>query len=132
MKNIMLKIEEAKEIIDKRYDLRLGDLVEIMNNSNGDFDSILNGFRIGYLQGIKAEKARRKNVKQTVKLTVKLKELRGDKTQEEIAKDLGISIKALAAYENAERVPRDEIKLKIANYYNTSIQSIFSASNTIL
>lgn len=51
--------------------------------------------------------------------------LRGDKTQEAVAIDLGISKSAIAMYEKGERVPRDNIKLKIARYYNLSVQSIF-------
>lgn len=57
----------------------------------------------------------------------KLKALRGKKTQEEVAKDLGITKSALSMYERDERVPRDEVKVRIANYYNESIVSIFYA-----
>lgn len=55
----------------------------------------------------------------------KLKSLRGAKTQQEVAKDLNITKSALAMYERDERVPRDEIKVRIANYYGESVQSIF-------
>ena len=57
----------------------------------------------------------------------KLKALRGKKTQEEVAKDLGITKSALSMYERDERVPRDEVKVRIANYYNESIVTIFYA-----
>lgn len=55
----------------------------------------------------------------------KLKALRGNKTQKEVANDLGITKSALAMYERDERVPRDEIKVKIAEYYNETIGSLF-------
>lgn len=55
----------------------------------------------------------------------KLKALRGNKTQKEVANDLGITKSALAMYERDERVPRDEIKVKIAEYYNESVGSLF-------
>lgn len=55
----------------------------------------------------------------------KLRALRGDKTQEEVAADLGISKSALAMYERDERIPRDEVKIQIANYYNESIGALF-------
>ena len=55
----------------------------------------------------------------------RLVRLRGDKTQECVAKAVGISISALAMYETANRMPRDEIKLKIANYYGKTVQEIF-------
>lgn len=55
----------------------------------------------------------------------KLKELRGDKSREEVSTELGISVSAIAMYENGERIPRDDLKIKIANYYNVSVQDIF-------
>jgi transcriptional regulator with XRE-family HTH domain len=55
----------------------------------------------------------------------KLIALRGKKSREEVAKALGLSISAISMYENGERIPRDSIKIKIANYYNKSVQEIF-------
>lgn len=53
--------------------------------------------------------------------------LRGSRTQEEVANALGVSVSAIGMYERGERIPRDEIKIKIAKYYKKSIQSIFFA-----
>lgn len=55
----------------------------------------------------------------------KLKQLRGDKTQFKVAEDLGITKSALAMYERNERVPRDEIKVRIAEYYGVTVQFLF-------
>lgn len=55
----------------------------------------------------------------------KLIELRGDKTQVQVAKDLGISDSALSAYEQGVRIPRDEVKIRIAAYYGVTVGSIF-------
>lgn len=55
----------------------------------------------------------------------KLVELRGERTQEEVAKSIGISTSALSMYECGERIPRDNIKLRIAAYYQTPIHVIF-------
>lgn len=55
----------------------------------------------------------------------KLVELRGEKTQEEVAKSIGISTSALSMYECGERIPRDNIKLRIAAYYRRPIHLIF-------
>lgn len=57
----------------------------------------------------------------------KLQELRGDKSRAEVAAALCISKSALAMYERGERIPRDEVKLRIAQYFNTSPVSIFLA-----
>lgn len=55
----------------------------------------------------------------------RLIELRGGRTQKEVAESLGISISALCMYEIGQRIPRDEVKIKIAKYYEKSVQDIF-------
>lgn len=55
----------------------------------------------------------------------KLANLRGKKTLKEVAEALGVTPSALGNYEAGIRVPRDEIKKKIASYYNVSVASIF-------
>lgn len=55
--------------------------------------------------------------------------LRGKRSQEEVANAIGISSSALSMYENGERVPRDEIKIKLAEYYKTSVEQIFFLQN---
>ena len=56
-----------------------------------------------------------------------LRELRGGKKQEEIAKDIGITKSAWAMYERGERIPRDEVKVKIAKYFGRTIEELFFA-----
>ena len=58
-----------------------------------------------------------------------LVQLRGDLPQWQVAKSLGISQNALSMYERGERIPRDEIKLRIARYYNRDVQSLFFSQN---
>lgn len=62
-----------------------------------------------------------------MKLTIgeKLKKLRGKKSQKEVAKDLKITQSALGNYETDLRIPRDEVKMRIANYYGVSVEEIF-------
>lgn len=50
---------------------------------------------------------------------------RGAKRREDVATAVGISISALAMYENGDRVPRDGIKIKLADYYDTTVQALF-------
>lgn len=61
----------------------------------------------------------------SVKIGERLVKLRGDIPQERVAKDVGISISALSMYEQGNRIPRDEIKIKLATYYNTTVQELF-------
>lgn len=56
-----------------------------------------------------------------------LKQLRGNRTQQQVADDIGVSVSAWAMYERDERRPRDEIKVKIAEYFSKPIQVIFFA-----
>lgn len=55
----------------------------------------------------------------------RLRKARGEKTQERVAKDLNISPAAVSAYETGERVPRDKLKIKIAEYYGQTVQDLF-------
>lgn len=58
-----------------------------------------------------------------------LKELRKakKKTIAEAADGIGITPGALSNYENNIRVPRDDIKIAISEYYKKPIQKIFFA-----
>lgn len=58
---------------------------------------------------------------------MKLRTLRGNLTQQEVANSLGISLSAVAMYESGQRIPRDEVKVKFADYYGVSVESIFFA-----
>lgn len=55
----------------------------------------------------------------------KLKELRGDRNRDEVATKIGISSSALGMYECNKRVPRDDVKRKLAEFYGVSIQQLF-------
>lgn len=55
----------------------------------------------------------------------RLVELRGTGSQAEVAKAIGIATSTLSMYELEQRVPRDNIKIALAKYYDTSVQRIF-------
>lgn len=54
-----------------------------------------------------------------------LHKLRGDRTQKEIAAALGITKSSWAMYERDERVPRDEVKIRIAKFFGKSVEELF-------
>ena len=56
-----------------------------------------------------------------------LKKLRGKKSQQEVATAIDVSLSAYKKYESNERTPRDEVKVRIAKYYETPVQDIFFA-----
>lgn len=58
----------------------------------------------------------------------RLLELRADKPRNEVAEAVTISVSALQMYETGQRIPRDEIKIKLAKYYKKSVQEIFFTS----
>lgn len=55
----------------------------------------------------------------------RLKKARGDIPRETVAKAVGVTISAISMYENGQRIPRDEIKVKLADYYQTTVQALF-------
>jgi transcriptional regulator with XRE-family HTH domain len=57
----------------------------------------------------------------------RLRELRGDKTLEEVAKELNVTPMAISLWERGERVPSDDMKIRIAAYYEQSVTEIFFA-----
>ena len=50
---------------------------------------------------------------------------RGDKKREEVASAIGVSLSAITMYENGERIPSDETKIKLAEFYNKTVQELF-------
>ena len=51
--------------------------------------------------------------------------LRGKRSRADVARDLGITERALQSYELGDRIPRDKVKTRIAEYYKRSVQHIF-------
>ena len=56
--NVMKKIQETRGGINPYYDMDIEDMEKIYNNSNDGFSLISNAFVFGYLQGMKAQKAK--------------------------------------------------------------------------
>ena len=55
----------------------------------------------------------------------KLIKLRGDRTQQAVADELGVGVSTIGMYERGERIPKDEIKAALAKLYNKTVQEIF-------
>lgn len=53
-----------------------------------------------------------------------LRESRG-LSKAKLAKFIGVSPAAISSYERGERIPRDEIKVRIAEYFGVSIIDVF-------
>jgi len=61
--NVMKKIQEMRGKINIYYDMDIEDMEKIYNSSNDGFSLILNTFTFGYIQGMKAQKAKDKKKK---------------------------------------------------------------------
>lgn len=59
------------------------------------------------------------------KIGAKLKELRGSRSQKEVADAVNVTDMAISLYESGDRIPRDEIKVALADYFGVSVESIF-------
>lgn len=56
--DIMKKIKEMRGKINIYYDMDIEDMEKISNNSHDRFSLISNAFTFGYIQGMKAQKAK--------------------------------------------------------------------------
>ncbi len=57
VKNTMKLVDSSLEVINADYDLYVENVKDIYASSDNVFDLICNGFRFGYMQGMKATKA---------------------------------------------------------------------------
>lgn len=55
-----------------------------------------------------------------------LTDLRGEASREEVAKAVGVSVSAWQMYENGQRIPKDEVKVRIASYFKKTVGEIFT------
>lgn len=55
----------------------------------------------------------------------RLVKLRSTKSQSEVANAVNVTLSAIKNYEAGLRMPRDEIKIRLAKYFGTSVDSIF-------
>ena len=55
----------------------------------------------------------------------RLRALRGERTLEEVSKALNVSAMAISLWERGERIPNDDMKIRISAFYGRSISSIF-------
>ena len=61
------------------------------------------------------------------KIGARLRELRGDRSQKEVADACGVTDMAISLYESGDRIPRDETKILLAAYFGVTVESIFFA-----
>lgn len=57
----------------------------------------------------------------------RLRKLRASRRQADVAEAVGTTTMAISQYEKGLRIPQDRIKVRLANYYNVSVESIFYA-----
>lgn len=59
----------------------------------------------------------------------RLRELRGDRTIKEVADSTGLGWSTVCMYELGKRIPEDDKKIILANYFGTSVQELFYDMN---
>ena len=60
--------------------------------------------------------------------TIKEMRIKRGLTAEGLAKELGTSTSAVNMYECGQRIPRDEIKIRIAEFFGVPVERIFYAT----
>ena len=64
-------------------------------------------------------------MKKTVAYNLRTQRMRQGLTQNELAQSLGIAVSTISMYENGERVPSDEMKIKLAKCFGTTVGTLF-------
>lgn len=67
-----------------------------------------------------------------MEIAKRLVEARGDTPRTVVANAVGVSLSAITMYETGKRVPRDEIKVRLAAYYKTTVQNLFFGENATI
>ena len=57
----------------------------------------------------------------------RLRKLRAERGQAEVAEAIGVSTMAISQYETGKRITQDKIKIKLARYFGQSVESLFYA-----
>lgn len=55
----------------------------------------------------------------------RIRKLRGKRPRSEVGRAIGVTRQAIQAYENGDRVPADDIKIKLADYFGVTVQELF-------
>lgn len=63
-------------------------------------------------------------------IAARLVNARGTRSRNQVAKAVGISVSAIGMYETGARIPRDEVKIRLADYYGTTVQALFYSPNS--
>ncbi len=61
----------------------------------------------------------------SAELGKKLRDLRGEKPQKDVAEAIGVTTMTISQYERGERIPRDDIKVALAAYFGKPVGEIF-------
>jgi len=132
MKRNMRKLrEEARKFFTENISkgFSIDDINEVYNiameEAKGQFSTIVivaNALEIGFSAGRNYEKNRRQRADS---VGDRLKNARGNMPAEDVCRNVGITEKALNAYETGKRLPRDTIKIKLAEYYGKSVGELF-------
>ena len=61
----------------------------------------------------------------TKRIGRKLAALRGDTPAKKVGTECGVSFESILSYEAGERVPNDEVKRSLAEYYGVTVQELF-------
>ena len=64
-----------------------------------------------------------------IKLGKKLRLIRGIRTRAEVSRATGLGQARIGNYEHGMRVPNDEAKILLANYYGMTVQELFYTDN---
>ena len=65
------------------------------------------------------------NMLNAIEIGMRIRKLRGIRTQKGLAEALGISQNSLGNYEKGRRIPPDDVKVRMASYFGVDIKDLF-------
>lgn len=116
IKESVVPIHWGKNAVN--YSLSVAQVDAIKNEAGGDIQYMMQLF---FDAGFKAGRTFQKKEGTAAETLIRL---RGNRTIEEVAAACNMTPAALQGYENGS-VPRDEIKLRLANYYGYDVVSLY-------
>lgn len=118
-KRIKAEAAKVRETIPENFQLTVEEAFLIageLKGTTGVLDVIELAYELGYSRRDEVQKLRSGSI---------MRAFRGARSADEVARVLGIGAAALIAYENGEQFPRDEVKVRIADYYDVPVDVFF-------
>ena len=67
----------------------------------------------------------KRKIDDPIEMGKRLRDVRGIRTKKGVSRELGIPYSTLCSYESGTRCPPPAVRIRIADYYGVSVESLF-------